>query len=204
MTTIPSRLRGLPLLLSAVLALGTTGCDTEPEIDDATRARVVALGDSAAMSLIRTLGGQLNAQLASNGPVQAIDFCAGEAQALTDSVSEALGPGWEVKRTTRNTRNPRNAPDSLEARALERFHAAAAGDSLPESLVQRTSAGDYRYYMPLRLGSMCVQCHGPTDRMEPGVRQAIEARYPADEATGYTEGDLRGLVRVTVPATALE
>lgn len=185
------------------LMLGLAACGEAGEVDDATRDRVIALGDSAAMSLVRTLGGKLNGQLASTGPAGAIQFCAGEAQALTDSVSAVLGPEWEVKRTTQQTRNPRNAPDSLEAVALEHFRAAdEAGEELT-SHVQRTDAGDYRYYMPLRMGHMCLECHGQRDELDREVRDLLDTRYPADQATGYAEGDLRGVVRVTVPAEAV-
>lgn len=191
-------------LLAFFLPLVVAGCQADSEIDESTHARVVSVGDSAAMSLIRTLGGRLNSHLTMSGPAGAVQFCADEAQALTDSVSEALGPGWEVRRTTRQTRNPVNAPDSLEALALDYFHETHGLESPPESLVQRTATGDYRYYMPLRLGGMCIECHGPRDRLEPEVRRVLETRYPADQATGYSEGDLRGVVRVTVPAEAVE
>jgi hypothetical protein len=191
-------------VLSLALALFAAGCTEQSDgIDDDTRTAVVTAGDSAAMALIRTLGGRLNAHLANSGPEGAIQFCAGEAQALTDSVSASLGEGWQVKRTTRRTRNPRNAPDSLEAVALERFHEAAAAGSELEHVVQRTGDGDYRYYKPLRLGHMCLQCHGEREALDPAVRQVLDTRYPADQATGYHEGDLRGVVRVAVPASAV-
>ena len=193
-----------PLLQSLVLLLAVpvvVACDG-PRLDDATRERVVTLGDSAAMTLVRTLGGRLNTHLAG-GAEQAIAFCSAEAQELTDSVSDALGPGWTVKRTTVRTRNPRNAPDSLEAEALTFFHTAAEEGEVPDHLVQATPSGDYRYYMPLQLGEMCLQCHGPRESLEPAVRQVLDTRYPADQATGYAAGDLRGLVRVTVPRDAV-
>lgn len=192
------------VLPAAVLISSFLACaDGQPETDEHTRAAVVVLGDSAAMMLIRTLGGRLNDHLASGGSGEAIAFCSGEALALTDSVSAALGDGWQVKRTTRQTRNPRNAPDSLEAVALERFYEADAAGGEIESIVQRTPAGAYRYYMPLRIGHMCLQCHGPRDGIDPAVRRVLDSRYPADQATGYSEGDLRGVVRVTVPVSAI-
>jgi hypothetical protein len=189
-------------VLSALVILA--GCGSGAAVSDGERARVAATGDSAAMSLVRTLAGQLNGELAMHGPAGAIEFCSGRALALTDSVSRTLGPGWEIKRTTRRPRNPRNAPDSLEAVALEHFHELDDQDDRPGSLVQRTPAGDFRYYMPLRLGHMCLECHGPADVLDPGVRQVLETRYPADQATGYQEGDLRGLIRVTVPRSAIQ
>ncbi len=182
------------------LLLGACGGDT---LDDATRARVAAAGDSAAMSLVRTLAGRLNAHMADGGPAAAIEFCSTEAQRLTDSIATALGPGWAVKRTTLRTRNTRNAPDSLEAVALGYFQATADTAEPPASLVQVTPSGDYRYYMPLRMGPMCLQCHGERETLDPAVRQVLDARYPADRATGYRSGDFRGLIRVTLPRDAV-
>jgi hypothetical protein len=189
------------LLLPATLAAGAC---TGPGLDDATRERVMALGDPAAMALVGTLGGRLNARLAAGGPSGAIDFCATEARTLTDSVSATLGPGWEVKRTTARTRNPRNAPDALEAEALQLFQGLADdGEELPRGHVQQTPDGGYRYYMPLRIGPMCLECHGPRESLEPEVRGVLDQRYPADQATAYSDGDFRGLIRVTVPREAV-
>lgn len=191
-----------PLLALILLPAAALACDSA--MDDATRGQVAVVGDSAAMSLVRTLGGRLNGHLASDGPAGAIAFCSTEAQRLTDSVATALGQGWAVKRTTMQTRNPRNAPDSLEAEALAYFHeAAAAGTEIPDHLVQATPSGDYRYYMPLQLGHMCMECHGPRESLDPAVREVLDTRYPADQATGYAQGDLRGVVRVTVPRSAV-
>lgn len=196
--------RSYPARFLALLVVPVAACAGH-ELDEGTRARVVELGDSAAMTLIQTLGGRLNAHLATAGTGEAIAFCAGEAQTLTDSISGALGPGWAVKRTTMRTRNPRNAPDSLEAEALLYFQQALddGAEELPEHHVQVTPAGDYRYYMPLRLGHMCLQCHGPRETLEPAVRRVLDERYPADQATGYDQGEFRGLVRVTVPREAV-
>ena len=191
------------LFVLTFFATATVACQRIGS-DDVPRERVVAAGDSAAMALIRTLGSRLNSQLESDGPAGAIAFCSTEAQRLTDSVSTALGPGWAVKRTTLQTRNARNAPDSLEAEALTYFHEAAdVGTEVPAHMVQTTPSGDFRYYMPLRLGHMCLECHGPSGSLDPAVRQVLDTRYPADEATGYAQGDLRGVVRVTVPRDAV-
>jgi hypothetical protein len=190
------------LLLAAIVI--PTGC-SPGTLDDATRGRVAALGDSAAMSLVRTLGARLNAHLASGAPGLAVEFCSAEALVLTDSVAASLGPGWELKRTTTRTRNPANEPDSLETEALRFFteRADSVEAEQPERLVQEVGDGAYRYYMPLRIGPMCLQCHGPRDALEPAVRRALDALYPEDRATGYAAGDLRGVVRVTVPRGAV-
>nr|MCU0872718.1 DUF3365 domain-containing protein [Pirellulaceae bacterium] len=48
----------------------------------------------------------------------------------------------------------------------------------------------------------CMLCHGPKDQILTEVREALATHYPADQATGFQTGDLRGWFWVTVPAGA--
>lgn len=207
MTTTPTPRLALLLAVLVLGGCGRGGDDPEANdpdaVDDETRARVAAVAGPAAGTLARTLSGELLAAMEEGGPVHAIEFCARDAMELTGTVAGQLGAGWEVKRTARRTRNPANAPDALEARALERFHDAEADGGLDE-LVQHAGDDEYRYYRPLRIAPLCLQCHGDAAAMDPDVRAIIAERYPEDAATGYGEGELRGLIRVTVPAAALE
>jgi hypothetical protein len=197
-------LRAIPAVL--VLTGLVTACarpgDDPDVVDPTTRERVVAAAEPAATELARTLSGQLLAAVADGGPAGAIEFCSREAVLLSDGVVAELGEGWAVKRTALRTRNPANAPDALEARALDRFHAAESAGGGLEDHVQRTADGDFRYYRPLRIAPLCMECHGDPEAMQPAVRQALADRYPEDAATGYAVGELRGLIRVSVPASA--
>jgi hypothetical protein len=201
----PDRLRAIPAVL--VLVMLVTACARPGEdpdaVDSETRERVVAVAEPAATALARTLSGRLLDAVAEGGPAGAIEFCSREAVTLTDGVVADLGEGWAVKRTALRTRNPANVPDALEARALDRFHAAESDGGGLEDHVQRTAGGDFRYYRPLRIAPLCLECHGDPEAMQPAVRRALEDRYPDDAATGYADGDLRGLIRVSVPASAM-
>lgn len=202
-------LRPLPL----VTLLVVFGCDRPDEqgqdaaadrpIPAETRQAVVDLGSEAARELGAKLIARLQAKLAEEGPAGAVEFCSVEGLPLTAEVSREIG--FEVKRTSSRIRNPANAPDSLERAALDHFEeAVAAGDSLPPALVQRTAEGDYRHYQPLRVQPFCLQCHGSQEDLGEGVARILEERYPEDRATGYSAGDFRGLIRVTVPSGAVE
>ncbi|HEX6307995.1 MAG TPA: DUF3365 domain-containing protein [Longimicrobiales bacterium] len=192
-----------PLLGMSVLVLSIACERTEPaDTTAADEAAVAELGSAVAQQLRQTLVQRLTAAIDSSGPAHAIDVCALEAGALTDSIARDLGGGVAVKRTSARVRNPRNAPDSLEQLALEHFTTvAAATGTVPTHYVQRTGEREHRYYEPLGVIPLCVQCHGPPDSIAPDVRAVIAQRYPQDRATGYRVGDLRGLIRVTVPAS---
>jgi hypothetical protein len=52
------------------------------------------------------------------------------------------------------------------------------------------------YVRPIVIAKPCLACHGDPAQMAPAVRDLIASRYPADQATGYKEGDLRGAFSV--------
>jgi hypothetical protein len=135
------------------------------------------------------------------GPVNAMEFCNVQALPLTAQVSEEQG--MTVGRTSTRLRNPANAPDPAARLALD-WYAGRQGEELPGPLVQRLASGDYRFYQPLVTQSLCLQCHGGPDDLGAGVVDALSELYPADEAVGFSEGELRGLLHVTLPAEAVE
>lgn len=74
---------------------------------------------------------------------------------------------------------------------------------MPAPWVQAVPEGGYRFYRPLPTGALCLNCHGAPDELGDGVPEALERLYPQDEAVGFSEGELRGLLRVSVPASAV-
>ncbi len=55
----------------------------------------------------------------------------------------------------------------------------------------RLPTGGYGYAEPIWVQAPCLQCHG--EHVAPSVDAAIRARYPADVARGFREGDFRGV-----------
>lgn len=178
-----------------------SAADAPAEPDSAQRAHAREVGGEATAALVQTLGGQLQAALREGGAVHAVDFCADRAQALTDSVSRELGPHVRVSRTALRVRNPTNAPDPVDRRVLEELMALqASGSELPGHAVRSASGGEeLRFYRPLPTAEACVTCHGPVETLDPELLELIRDRYPQDEAVGFQEGDLRGVVKVTMP-----
>ena len=174
-----------------------------PGVDAEQAAAVAAVARPVASALASTLQQNLVEAMQANGPVGAMAFCNVEALPLTQQVSEEQG--MVVKRTSWRLRNPANAPDELEGAALAHFaEAAAAGGGVPADWVQADPAGGFRYYKALPTGAPCVQCHGAPEQLAEGIPEALAGLYPMDQAVNFAAGKLRGLLRVAVPAEAVE
>jgi len=53
---------------------------------------------------------------------------------------------------------------------------------------------EHRYMKAILTEPVCTVCHGR--QLPPTLQQATAAKYPADAATGFEVGDLRGAVYV--------
>ena len=125
-------------------------------------------------------------------PVEAVEACHLAAPGLPAAASSE---GVTVGRTSSKLRNPANATKPWMKPLLDEY--AAAGPGAPPRVVPLD--GDrVGYVEPIGVQPMCLTCHG--ESLAPEVAAVIAERYPRDEATGYTEGQLRGLFWVELDA----
>ena len=202
------------LLIFAVTAAGAFAAQPpvsiQAEFVDPASPEFAAIrqaGEAGATVVGKKLITALNAALAAGGPEAAVAACQTQALPLT---AERLGDQptlVSVKRTSLRLRNLANAPDPAERLALE--HVAkiiASGQPPPAVLVQRIATStrpEWRVYRPILTKAECLVCHGDPATQLPGLRAALQQRYPADAATGYAVDQWRGLFRVTLsPAPA--
>ncbi|UCG86329.1 MAG: DUF3365 domain-containing protein [Gemmatimonadota bacterium] len=192
-----------PLLL---VCLAAVACSRESlEVTPDEEQWVSTVGHEAASSLTQGLVARLLAAIEEGGPARAVDVCSNEALQLTAEIRQQMANGIELKRTSFKYRNPANAPDSLETAAITHFVEMLASQSeLPPYHVQQVARDTFRYYQPLVVNQLCVQCHGTPETMSPEVQAQLAARYPDDRAVGYSVGELRGVIRVSIPASVLE
>jgi hypothetical protein len=132
----------------------------------------------------RELLAALTAGLA-DGAANAIDVCRLQAPALA---AAAGGAGITVGRTSHKLRNPANAPRAwLEPLLAARL--ADPGDREPRTV--SLPGGGSGYVEPIYVQPMCLACHG--ESLAPEVQAELGKLYPQDQATGFREGDFRGL-----------
>lgn len=109
-----------------------------------------------------------------------------------------------IKLTSLKLRDSANAPDNADEAALESIRAdLLRGRRPPNVLVQHVEAGagepeEWRFYRPIGTTSACLQCHGASKSLSPGVKEKLHRLFPDDKALDYSERDWRGVIRVSV------
>ncbi len=146
------------------------------------------VADGARAALFGALMTELSGALARGGPEEAVAVCKDRAPAIAQRVSAETGV--RIGRTSWKLRNPDNTPPiwadlAVDARPTESTHFA-------------DRSGRLGTLAPIRLAGACVQCHGASDQLAPGVVSRVRDLYPEDGATGFAEGDLRGWFWVEV------
>jgi len=141
--------------------------------------------------------------VAAKGVAGAIPVCKDEAPKLVKEKRDETG--WAIRRVSLKTRNAERAtPDAWEAAVLADFDVRAASGEKPETLEKSevvTIDGKpvFRYMKALPVSDVCLNCHGPADGLDAGLKAELGKYYPHDQATGYTKGQIRGALTVKRP-----
>lgn len=157
---------------------------------------ILARGDSIVKKTFDTLRSSLTGNIAKNGIAKTVEFCNVNAYPLTAVYAK---DGISIRRSSSKVRNPENAPDSLESAVLAQFESKIVSGDSARDVVIRTN-GTYHYFKPIKLQSMCRNCHGePGKDITQEVMNVIREKYPFDKAVGYTDGQLRGTWHLSFP-----
>lgn len=126
-----------------------------------------------------------------DGPRVAIMVCKTAAPAIA---ARRVAEGVEMGRTSHKVRNPANAPADWMEPMLDAYTAGAQDTHMAMHLQD----GRVGYVEPIYVQKPCLMCHG--ENIATGIAEQIAAEYPNDRATGFREGDFRGLFWLTMPA----
>ena len=165
-------------------------------------AEIRRLGELAINRIAVSMVSEVNTTVAKDGAERALDVCHLKKLPRTGEIVAGLPRITAVKRTSTQVRDPANAPDAAEKLALARVHSLLEAGTPPRILIQRIdlSGGgvEWRIYRPVAVTGQCVACHGDLAAQSDELRAVLKQRYPADQAAGYSVGEWRGLIRVTV------
>ena len=148
---------------------------------------------------IKMLGGALKTELKAHmkkdpSGLEALAFCTGSADRITKEVNAKLPAHTKVRRTALKVRNnSTNKPDTTDMRIMQNYQAAITAKTFSPKDIRVVEEGNItRVYKPLITKAVCLKCHGST--LAPQISDALKSAYPADRATGFKEGELRGVI----------
>lgn len=161
---------------------------------------------TAAQAFSGQLRATLQAAMQGEGPVAAVEVCHAAAPAIADEVMREHGVRLGRVALPGRNRHPDQSAQDWRLDVLQNFQRAVENgapaaeqvwvqkEDLPAGVALRMMRG-------IATEAACTTCHGVDITSE--VRAAITRHYPADNATGFEVGDLRGALWVEVP-TAVE
>ena len=169
-----------------------------------TDAAVMARSMPVAEQFQSTLQAQLRTAMQTGGPIAGVSVCKEAAPAIAAEASEVSGA--EVRRIALRHRNPgASVPENLRA-AYDALVALPTIDGAPATRIVRSGAGETEQVHFLRAIPMqqqpCAVCHGTN--VAPEVSAHIQSLYPADQAVGFSAGEMRGALVISWPISAFE
>ena len=184
--------------LILLCALGMTAAQASDDVE-LRQQRAAA----ATKALVQQLGGALKKEMEAGGPAQAIGVCRDLAPKIAGDISRENG--WRVTRVGTRVRNPMlGTPDAWEQQVLKDFKIRVAkGEALADmsfsAVVEEPDGRYFRFMKAIPVQAACLNCHGPAQKIAPGVQEQLASHYPMDQAVDYHDGDLRGAVSIKQP-----
>ena len=149
-------------------------------------------GDTISAQVQKVLLSNVMQAIKSGGPEYAVTFCNERAVPLTDSLAKANN--CIIQRVSDKYRNPANKLTEYDQEIWKQLNSSS-----PVNPILVAENGKMVFYKPIKIAmAACLTCHGTTGKeMNEKTAKIVNEKYPDDLATGYQEGDLRGLWKIT-------
>jgi len=187
------------LAVAGISSLSTIASISVAQASDDMHTKFTEESRKTAQEFMQQLAATLKQQLDSNGTESAIKVCKEIAPALALQYSV---DGKTVKRVSLKPRNELQGTPGPEETAMllefdEKQRNGADAKSLEITKVYKDTEGTWMHYMKaIPTQQICLQCHGKPDNIADNVRALLAKEYPADRATGYSTGEIRGAVSI--------
>ena len=170
-------------LLALAIALPIAACNNEEPVDPGVKG--AQLLKPFKMELQQALQAGL-----SDGPESAIEVCRVKAPEIAATLSR---DGVRMGRASHKLRNSGNQGPEWVRPVLAGYLESEQREPVEVALEN----GYIGYAEPIGIQPVCLMCHGET--LAPGVAAKISELYPDDQATGFRDGDFRGIFWVEYP-----
>lgn len=183
-------------LFVIVLAMLTVGVTTACKAGGAREQKSLQFAQALMREVLPDMAISLEQQVAQNGAAAAVPFCnrfaglygkAKNEKWSAKAATELGAKSFKFSRISARYRNPKNAPNEVQARILDSWEKGTVKPAFYEE------SGKLYTMHPIKIAQpLCLSCHGNATDVDAKTAAEINRLYPQDKATGYKLGDLRG------------
>jgi len=170
---------------------------------DAAANKATEESRKVALQVAQDLRTQLIKEMELSGPLRSMRVCKYSCPEITSSQSRRTG--WRVAAVSLKPRNAAlGTPDAWEQKILAEFERRATRGDKSKALefaevVSEPQGKYFRYARAMMVEPLCMPCHGPRDSLPDSVRAQLATDYPFDKATGFSVGQVYGIVSIKRP-----
>ncbi|MBD3795207.1 MAG: DUF3365 domain-containing protein [Epsilonproteobacteria bacterium] len=178
------------IILSLALILSACSDKSSSKVKFVENPQIQALGAGKIKDFISGVKGHLESVMKSDpSGVNGMNMCSVDAMRLTSEYNKMIADSnVTIRRSALKYRNEANKPDVTDEVVMNKF-VESKNFEKPLVVEMRDS---YRVYKALPTMKPCLACHG--ENIKPEVQALITKSYPKDLASGFKEGDFRGVV----------
>ncbi len=177
------------IVLLLAFAVILSGCSEE-----ITQTQAKSRAQNAFKEMAQELKTELGRALAEGGPREALEVCSLKAPELARKLSNRHG--FSLGRSSHRLRNANNAPRAQVESYLARYSQRPTKEA-PVEVVEGQES--WVVVAPIPTAPVCLTCHGQVEQLSEELKAGLQEFYPADRATGFEVGDLRGVFWAEIP-----
>ena len=172
------------------------------ELSPEEEKALTIIGNKAANSVSQRLMTTMITDIKSVGVAEAARGWS-KSVSIIKNTADSFNLGMKIRRPTYQYRNPINKPDELDKVALDFFLSKESEDSkyFARKVVSK-NGNRYLYYKPMYVTQKCLLCH--SENMADDVKKVLNENYPNDLAQDLKLAQLRALIRVELPESAIK
>ncbi|WP_111706311.1 Tll0287-like domain-containing protein [Lutibacter citreus] len=180
------------LLFSFLISL--VACDSG--FSEKEKQEYTTKGKAIAQASFNELNANLMTQMKEGGTAKAVPFCKEEARNILAKLSKEHNA--IIKRSSDQLRSCKIEPTIRELEIIEMYKDLKSHNKEINPVIEIDADNNKHFYAPIKIQAKCLTCHGKVNEtMSIKTDSIIKSIYPFDIATGYSEGDIRGVWSIT-------
>jgi len=153
-------------------------------------------GKEIAQASFEALSGELMEQMKLGVPAQAVPFCKEQAVPILNGIASKYNV--TIVRSSDQLRSCKIEPTERELDIINFYKKSVDNNEELKPIIEIDALNKKHYYAPIIVKANCLVCHGKVNEtMSVKTDSIIKLTYPFDIATGYSEGDVRGVWSIT-------